>query len=323
MRIYPQNDPPTWAAENLQFHTLSHFFRHQFGRKVWKISVDAGLGCPNLDGTLGRGGCVFCDNRSFSPSRRTEGSTRSVAAQIAEGASRLRRRYGDSADAFIAYFQPGTNTHGPLSQLLPLWREAVAQPGVVGLTVGTRPDCAGAQILDALAELATRTWVSIEFGLQTIHQKSLDWLGRGHNYLCFEESVTAASDRGLLAGAHLMLGLPGETPNDTIETARALARLPVHSVKLHNLYVVQDTPLEARFRRGEFQLPSREEYVELVVDFLEQTPSDCVIDRIVGDAPPQYLVAPDWCAQKAAIRQAVEAEFKRRGTRQGSCWQTR
>lgn len=318
MQPHSQNHPPEWGSKGLRFHALSHFLRQRFGRRVWKISIDAGLSCPNLDGTLASEGCIFCDARSFSPSRRLGGACRSVAEQISDGANRLRKRYGNSAEAFIAYFQPATNTYGPVQKLLPLWEQAANHPGIVGLTIGTRPDCADEDVLAALATIATQKWVSIEFGLQSIHEHSLNWLRRGHNYECFQSAVFRARERGLHVGVHLMLGLPGETRDQMLETAGEMARLGVDAVKLHNLYVVRDTPLAALWERGELLLPSCDEYVQMVVDFLERTPPECVIDRIIGDAPPQYLLAPDWCRQKAAFRQAVEREFDRRGTRQGS-----
>ncbi|MHB8898769.1 MAG: radical SAM protein, partial [Thermoguttaceae bacterium] len=176
-------------TEGLLYYPLSYFFRRQFGQRVWKISVDAGLSCPNVDGTLGRGGCIFCDLRSFSPSRRLKAAGRPITDQIADGARRLQLRYRVSASSFIAYFQPATNTHAPLERLLPLWREALAQPRVVGLTVGTRPDCITDEVLDALKELAEDRWVSVEYGLQSVHQHSLDWLGRQHDFACFEDAT--------------------------------------------------------------------------------------------------------------------------------------
>lgn len=313
--------PPEWSAKGLRFCSLGHYFQQQFGRKVWKISIDAGLSCPNADGTLARDGCIFCDIRSFSPSRRLGWARRPVAEQIAAGIQGLRHRYGNSADTFIAYFQPATNTYGPLEELLPLWQEAVSQPGVVGLAIGTRPDCVNDDVLDALQTLADDRWVSIELGLQSIHQHSLDWLRRQHDFNCFEDSVRRARIRGLHVGVHLILGLPCETAEQMIVTAEEMARLRVDSVKLHNLYVVPNTPLAILWERGELQLPTQEQYVQYVADFLERLPPDCAVDRIAGDAPSQYLLAPLWCQSKGVLRQAVDAEFDRRGTRQGSRWQ--
>lgn len=320
MHAYPPSQPPEWAAQGLRFHALSHFLQRRFGRRVWKISVDAGLSCPNLDGKLATEGCIFCDMRSFSPSRRQGGAAHSITEQIAEGVSHLRHRHGDSADTFIAYFQPATNTYGSIDRLLPLWRESLAHPGMVGLIVGTRPDCVSDQALNALAGLAGDTWVSVELGLQSIHQHSLDWLRRAHDFSCFEDAVVRAHGRGLHVGAHLMLGLPGETRDEMLETAEQMARLQVDSVKIHNLYVVRDTPLAALWQRGDFRLPNRDEYVQSLVDFLERLPPNCVIDRIAGDAPPQFLLGPEWCQHKAALRSSVDQEFRRRGTKQGSRW---
>lgn len=320
MQPCPPDHPREWAQEGLRFHTLSHFFGRRFGGRVWKISIDAGLSCPNRDGTLASEGCVFCDMRSFSPSRRLEGFRLAVADQVSDGIQHLRRRYGHKASRFLAYFQPATNTYGPPEKLRTLWSESLRCPEVVGLAVGTRPDCVGEEILDVLAGFTSDKWVSVELGLQSIHQASLDWLKRGHDFHCFEESAARARDRGLHVGAHLMLGLPCETSKQMIQTAKAMARLQVNSVKLHNLYVVRNTPLAGRWKAGEFRLPQRDEYVGMVVDFLECLSPDCVVDRIAGDAPRQFLLAPDWCRDKTSLRQAVEAEFDRRGTRQGSRW---
>ena len=285
----------------------------QFGRRVWKISVDGGFGCPNRDGTIARGGCVFCDAESFSPSRRQAGG--SITQQIDQGIEHLRRRY--AADRFIAYFQPATNTYAPVARLRAVYEEALAHPSIVGLAVGTRPDCVGEDVLDLLAELSRRTWLSVEYGMQTIHGRSLDWLNRGHRHDAFLDAVRRSRRWGLHVAAHVILGLPGETADDMTATARELARLRIDAVKIHNLYAVKDTPLAEAVASGEVVLPERDEYVDYVVDFLEHLPAHCVIDRLSGDAPPAYLVAPRWCARKAAVRAAIEAELERRDTWQG------
>lgn len=321
MHTYDPNNPPQWAAQGLSYYPLSLFLRRRFGCRVWKISVDAGLSCPNVDGTISRQGCIFCNIRSFSPSRRLGAANRSIAGQIAEGRKRLQRRHGQrEVGALIAYFQPATNTHGPLERLRVLWREALAQPDVVGIAVGTRPDCAADAVLDALADLATDKWVCVEYGVQSIHQKSLDWMGRGHDFACCERAITRTLARGLDAAAHLILGLPDESGEEMNATAEAMARLGVSAVKLHNLYVVRDTPLARMWAAGEIQLPSLDQYAAEVVDFLERLPPDCVIDRLSGDAPPEYLLAPQWSQRKPVVREAIEGEFARRGTRQGSHW---
>jgi len=283
---------------------------------VWKVSVDAGLGCPNVDGSVGAGGCIFCNVASYSPSRR--GNVASITDQIDEGIRRIRRRH--DVDQFVAYFQPATNTHGPLARLRALWEEALRHPLVVGLIVGTRPDSVPDDVLDLLADLSRRTWLSVEYGLQTIHDRSLDWLRRGHGYDAFLDAVERSRRRGLRIGAHVILGLPGETPDHMLATARELARLRIDSVKLHNLYVAKDTPLARLWAAGRVELPERDEYVGYVVDFLEQLAPESVIDRLSADAPREYLLAPEWCLAKSAVRAAIEREFERRDTQQGHAY---
>jgi hypothetical protein len=303
----------TWRAAGLRYHALGHFFRRRFGRRVWKVSVDGGFSCPNVDGTLGTGGCIFCNVKSYSPSRRR--SVASIADQIDEGIRRLRRRHDVSQ--VVAYFQPATNTYAPLRRLRQLWEEALGHPEVVGLIVGTRPDCVPDDVLDLLAEFSQRTWLCVEYGLQTIHDRSLAWLNRGHGYGAFLDAVERGRRRGLRIGAHVILGLPCETPDHLLATAGELARLGIDSVKLHNLYVAKGTPLARLWAAGRVELPERDQYMAYVADFLERLPADCVIDRLSADAPREYLLAPSWCLDKSAVRRAIEAELARRDTWQG------
>jgi len=306
-----------WRSVGLRYHSLGHFFRRQFGGRVWKVSVDAGLGCPNANRTDGSGGCIFCNIRSFSPSRRL--SSGSISRQIDQGVARLRRRY--KADRFVAYFQPATNTYAPVGRLRALYQEALAHRDVVGLAIGTRPDCVADEVLDLLAELSRRTWLSVEYGLQTIHDRSLGWMNRGHRYDAFLDAVGRSRECRLRIGAHVILGIPGETRDEMVATARELARLGIDSVKLHNLYAVTDTPLADAVIAGEVALPDRDEYAGYAADFLEELPPECVVERLSGEAPPAYLVAPKWCLDKQAVRTAIEAELKRRNTWQGQRYQ--
>jgi radical SAM protein (TIGR01212 family) len=306
----PSND---WRSAGLRYYDLNFFCRKKFGGKTWKISLDAGCDCPNRDGHLGNLGCVFCDIASFSPNRRM--GPRPVGVQLDDGIRRLKTRC--HADRFIAYFQPATNTYGPIDRLRQAFEEAAARSGVVGLAIGTRPDCLGEDVLDMLAELAGRTWLLIELGVQTSHDRTLDRLNRGHHFRAFVDAYKRASARHLNIGVHLILGLPGETRDDMLATARTLAKFHIHSLKLHNLYAARGTRLAEQVAAGDVRLPNFDEHVTHVVDFLEETPGDCVIDRISGDAPPEYLAGPDWCRDKSAIRAAVNAEFQRRGTWQG------
>ncbi len=305
--------PADWRSAGLLYHSLNFFHQKEFGATVWKVSVDAGCGCPNRDGTLGTWGCAFCDPESFSPSRRM--GLLGVADQVAEGIRRLAQRH--RAEKFIAYFQPASNTYGPIDRLARAYREALRHPLVVGLAIGTRPDCVSDEILDLLAELAGQTRLVVEYGLQTIHDRTLDRIGRGHHYDAFFDAYQRSRRRGLNVGVHIILGLPGESRDDVLATARTLARLDLHSIKPHNLYAVRGTRLADDLSAGRVRLPEFSEYIGLLVDVLEQLPPGFVIERLCGDAPPNYLVGPSWCLDKAAVRQAVEAEFRRRGTWQG------
>lgn len=304
---------PEWRDAGLRYNSFRHFLQRKFGSRVWKVSLDGHFGCPNADGAVGTGGCVFCNIRSFSPSRRLR--IAAVRGQLEEGIRRLQARH--RLHRFIAYFQPATNTYAPVAQLRALWAEALAVPGVVGLSVGTRPDCVPDDVLDLLAEFARQTWVCVEYGLQTIHDRSLDWMNRGHHYNAFLDAIERTRLRRLDIGAHVILGLPGETGDDMLATAREIARLRLHAVKLHNLYAVKHTPLADQVASGQVMLPDRDQYVRWVADFLEVLPADCVIDRLSGDAPPEFLVAPQWCADKSAVRMAIEAELERRDSWQG------
>lgn len=303
----------SWREVGHRFYSLNQFLVGKFGHRVWKVSVDGRFNCPNVDGTIARGGCVFCDIRSFSPSRRL--SIRSISDQIAEGVARLRQRH--RVEHFIAYFQPATNTYAPANELRNLWEEAAAYPGVVGLAIGTRPDCVSDEILDLLESFTARTWVCVEYGLQSIHDRSLDWMNRGHHYQAFLDAVRRTRLRAIDIGAHVILGIPGETRDDMLATAREIARLRLHSVKIHNLYAVKNTVLADQVMSGTVALPDRDQYVAYVADFLEALPPDCVIDRLCGDAPQEYLVAPQWCLDKQAVRAAIEKELQRRDSWQG------
>jgi uncharacterized protein len=307
---------PGWHAAGLRYHAYNHFLRKKFGRRVQKVSIDAGFTCPNVDGTVARGGCTFCDNRSFSPSRRSPRmSPHDVQGQISEGIRRLKWRY--DVDRFIAYFQPATNTYAPVEKLRPLYEAALDHPDVVGLAIGTRPDSVSNDVLDLLQELAACTYLSVEYGLQTIHNRSLDWMNRGHHHDAFLDAIDRSRSRGFEICAHVILGLPGESHDDMLATAREVARLKIDSVKLHNLYAVKDTPLADQVARGEVRLLERDEYIQALVDFLELLPPEMIVERISGDAPPDYFVGPAWCLDKPALRAALDAELLRRDTWQG------
>lgn len=302
-----------WRAAGLRYYHYNYFLRQKFGERVQKVSIDAGFTCPNVDGTVARGGCTFCDNRSFSPSRRLP--RQGVLGQIDEGILRLKWRY--DVDRFLAYFQPATNTYAPVERLRPLYEAGLSHPKVVGLAVGTRPDCVPVDVLDLLEDIGRRTYLSVEYGMQTIHDRSLDWMNRGHHYDAFLDAMDRSRGRGFEICVHVMLGLPGESRENMLATAQELARLKVDAVKLHNLYAVKETPLADQVARGEVTLIDRDEYIATVVEFLELLPPTTIIERISGEAPPKYFVGPAWSLDKPAVRAALDAEFARRDTWQG------
>ncbi|HEV3118494.1 MAG TPA: TIGR01212 family radical SAM protein [Gemmataceae bacterium] len=304
--------PPGFTADR-RYYAFSRFLKERFGAKVYRVTIDAGFTCPNVDGTVAVGGCVFCDNRSFSPNRRLPRAT--IAAQVQRGVTILEKRY--AAKQFIAYFQAATNTYAPVPKLKRLYDEALEHPQIVGLAIGTRPDCVPDPVLDLVQSYAHDRYVCLELGLQSMHDRSLEWMNRGHHFDAFVDAVRRCQGRGLDLCAHVIIGIPGESREDILATAEALAALPIDAVKIHNLHVVRDTPLEKWFHAGEVRMLERDEYVGLVCDFLERLPSHMVIHRLNGDAPPDYLVAPQWCLDKPALLNAIHAELARRDSWQG------
>jgi radical SAM protein (TIGR01212 family) len=305
-----------WRAAGLRYFAYNFFLRRKFGHRVQRISVDAGLTCPNVDGTIATGGCVFCDNRSFSPSRRL--SHRSIPEQLDEGLRRMQRRYG--CEHFLAYFQPSSNTYAPVARLREAYEQALAHPGIIGLAIGTRPDCVPDDVLDLLTELAGQTYLCVEYGMQTMHDRSLAWMNRGHRHAAFVDAMQRSRGRGFEICAHLIVGLPGESREDVLASASELVRWQVDAVKIHNLYAVRNTRLAEQWQRGEVRLLERDEYLDTLIAILERLPPRMVVERISGDAPREYFVAPAWCLDKAAVRTALEAELRRRDTWQGKLY---
>lgn len=302
-----------WRAAGLRYYRYNFHFKRVFGHRVQKVSIDAGFTCPNVDGTVAYGGCNFCDNRSFSPSRRLP--RQSIIEQIDEGIRQLRRRY--DCDHFVAYFQPATNTYAPVDRLRSVYEQALSHSLVIAMAIGTRPDSVPDDVLELLAEFAEQTCLSVEYGMQTMHDHSLDWMNRGHHHDSMVDAVERSRGCGFEIGAHVILGLPTETHEDMMATAHEVARLEVDSVKLHNLYAVRDTPLGAEVAAGKVKLMERNDYVRTLVDFLEYLPPTTIVERISGDAPKDFLIGPAWCLNKPDVILALNDEFKRRNTWQG------
>ncbi|MCU0878348.1 MAG: TIGR01212 family radical SAM protein [Pirellulaceae bacterium] len=313
--IFPALDrpKPDWRGAGLRYFSLGFYLRERFGGRVQKVSLDAGFTCPNVDGTVTTGGCTFCDNRSFSPSRRQP--RLKIGGQLDDGIRRLKRRY--DVEQFIAYFQPATNTYAPVDRLRPLYESVLGDSRVVGVAIGTRPDCVPDDVLGLLEELAGRTYLSVEYGIQTMHNRSLDWMNRGHHHDATIDALARSRGRGFEICAHLILGLPGETPADMLATAREVVRLGVDAVKIHNLYAVKRTPLADQVERGEVTLISRADYIRTLVDILEILPPEIIVERVSGDAPGDYFIGPSWCLDKPGVLRALDAELTRRDTWQG------
>jgi len=297
----------------LPYLDLNTHLRRRFGERVQKVTLDAGLSCPNRDGRVGVGGCLYCNARGSGTGAWAAGL--SISNQLQEGISRLSRRYG--ARRVIAYFQSFSNTYAPLTRLRSLYQEALAFPQVVGLSIGTRPDCLEEEVLDLLCSYARDWLVWLELGLQSAHDATLKKLNRGHDVASFTQGVTRAASRGLEVIAHIILGLPGEGPEEMAATAAYLAKLPLQGVKIHLLYVIQGSGLAKLYQQGDYQCLSEVDYISRVVDFIELLPPSMVIHRLTGDPHPEELLAPAWCRDKSRVLRRIKEEFARRGSRQG------
>jgi uncharacterized protein len=304
------------ALMNSRYYDLNTYFRALFGCRVHKISVDAGLTCPNRDGTLSTGGCIYCNSRGSGTGAHERGL--SISDQLSQGKAALFRRY--KAKKFIAYFQSFTNTYAPVTRLAALYQEALSIPDVVGLSVGTRPDCTGDEVLDLLSGLSAGALVWIEYGLQSVHNATLMRINRGHDFQCFEQAVRSARKRGINVCAHLILGLPGESRQDMIETARIVSHMDIQGIKLHLLYVVKGTRLAMMYRQGAYRCLEQAEYTELVCRYLELLPRQMVIHRLTGDPHPAELLAPAWSVQKSETLNLIKTQLEREDSRQGRLW---
>jgi uncharacterized protein len=297
-----------------RYFAFSDYLKQTFGAKVHKVSIHAGFTCPNRDGTLGTGGCIFCNNQGFSPNAHRDNIP--VSQQINDGIAFLRKKY--HAEKFIAYFQAYTNTYGPYARLKQLYDEALDHPDVVGLSVGTRPDCLDDDVLDLLADYARTRQVWIELGLQSMHDATLERINRHHDVATFVDAARRIRQRpGLRLCAHIILGLPGETPGMMLASAPFLSDLGIHGIKIHLLHVLRDTRLEQLLADGEIQLFSLDEYVSLVCDYLELLDPGIVIQRLTADGPADLLVAPRWALEKKKTLDRIEKELLKRNSRQG------
>ena len=289
------------------------YLRSLFGCRVQKISLDAGLSCPNRDGTLGISGCIYCNDKGSGTGGFCQGL--SISQQISQSMDKMTRRY--KAKKFIAYFQSFSNTYAPLSKLKQIYDEALTFPDVVGMAIGTRPDCISMEILDLLAGYSKTHLIWIEYGLQSANDTTLKRINRGHTVQCFLDAVSETRERGIYICAHVILGLPGETPEMMRHTAQVIADSGIDGIKIHLLYVIRNTPLDALYQRGEYTCMTREEYTDRVCDFLELLPPRMIIQRLTGVPHPKELIAPLWALEKTQNLFHIQQTLKMRNTWQG------
>jgi len=295
------------------YYDLNTYLRSIFGCRVQKISLDAGLTCPNRDGRVGTGGCIYCNTRGSGTGACSLGLT--VTEQIERGKEFLRKRY--KAQRFIAYFQSFSNTYAPYEKLKALYDEACAVEDIVGLSIGTRPDCIDESILTLVQGYAEDYLVWIEYGLQSIHDRTLAVINRGHDVACFRSAVEKTKGRGIKICAHVILGLPFEDRRDMLATAQAVSSMGIDGIKIHLLYVVKGTPMERLYREKRYRCLEQGEYAELVCDFLELLPPDMVIQRLTGDPHSDELVAPEWSLRKSETLSLIKKTMAGRGSWQG------
>ena len=317
MHIYLIRNWKKLLASNMmiRYRDFSGFLYEKFGQRVHKIALDAGFTCPNRDGTISTKGCIFCDKLGSGTGAFSQRGI-SIPKQISQAKAFIQKRY--KAHKFIAYFQSFTNTYGPVERLKHLYDMALSDSDVVGISVGTRPDCINEDILALLASYKQKYMVWLEFGLQSANDETLRRINRGHDVACFEKAVLLAAQFGLSICAHVILGLPGEGHDEMMKTARFLSTLPIQGVKIHLLYVVEDSPLAELYRKGHIHCLEREEYVELLVDFLELLPPTMVIQRLTGDPPKgSKLLAPQWAREKMKTLNLIKNRLEERNTWQG------
>jgi radical SAM protein (TIGR01212 family) len=306
--------PLLWADK--RFHTWNYEMRENFGNKVFKVMLDAGFTCPNRDGSTAAGGCTFCSARGsgdFAGSRRSD-----LVTQFNQIRDRQHLKWSEAK--YIGYFQAYTNTYAPVETLREYYEVILEQPGVVGLSIATRPDCLPDDVIDYLAELNERTYLWIEMGLQTIHESTSVLINRAHDTACFEDAVARLRARGIRVCAHIIHGLPGETRDMMLETVRAVARMDVQGIKVHLLHLMRKTPMVKQWEAGLLRFLEQDEYVELVVDTLELLPPEMIVHRLTGDAPRDLLIGPMWSLNKWEVLNAIDAELVRRGSWQGKAW---
>jgi radical SAM protein (TIGR01212 family) len=303
-----------------RYNSYNEYFKGIFGGRVQKISVNAGFTCPNRDGTITTGGCTYCDNDAFNPNYCQP--AKSISQQLEEGKQFHSWRYRRSIN-YLAYFQPYSNTYGSLERLRAVYAEALSFPGVIGLVIGTRPDCINEDILDYLASLARKHYIIIEYGVESCYDSTLAKINRGHDFETAVKAIKATSAKGIRTGAHFIFGLPGETRQMMLDVAARVSQLPLDTVKFHQLQIVKGTRMETEFIQNPeiFHRFTLDDYIEFIVSFIEILNPSFVIERFAGEVPPRFLNHNPWkMIRYDAIARLIEAELVKRDTWQGRCY---
>lgn len=303
---------------SMRYNDFAGFLAGEFPFKVQKISVNAGFTCPNRDGTKGFGGCTYCNNQTFNPAYCRD--DRSVTMQLEEGKRFFARKYPQMK--YLAYFQAYTNTYGELELLKRMYKEALAVEGVVGLVIGTRPDCMPDSLLDYLEEVNRRTFLLVEYGIESADDRTLERINRGHSFACTEDAVRRTAARGIRTGGHVILGLPGESREDLIKQAERLSELPLTTLKMHQLQLIRGTRMahEYALHPEEFHLFSADEYIDLVIDYVEHLRPDLILERFVSQSPRELLIVPDWGLKNHEFTDRVKKRMKERDAWQGKAY---
>lgn len=298
---------------NKRYYTYDCYLKRRFGKKCVKIALDGGFTCPNIDGTISKGGCIFCSEKGSGD--HTPPCNIPLKEQFDLGIKLIQNKWQDVY--YIPYFQAHTNTYAPLNVLKSKFEEALTLPNTVGLSISTRPDCLNDDVVDYLKELSQKTYLTIELGLQSANDKTLKLINRGHTYSQFVEGYEKLRKNNINTCIHIINGLPGETYQDMMYTAKQIATLNPHALKIHLLYILKNTPLATMYEREDFKALEREEYVNLVCDQLEIMPQDIVIERVTGDGVKDDLIAPLWSIKKTIVTNEIDKEFVKRGSFQG------
>ena len=306
---------PLWGEK--PYHSLDFMLRERFGEKVYKVTLNGGMSCPNRDGTLGSGGCIFCSAGGSGDFAADASAT--VTEQIDAQIRMLSQKR--PIRKYIAYFQAYTNTYGPVDYLRRIFTEAVSHPSVVALSIGTRPDCLGEEVLALLEECSQLKPVWVELGLQTIHERTAAYIRRGYPLSCFEKAVSELRHRDIEVIVHTILGLPGETKADVLATIRYLNEQKIQGIKLQLLHILSGTDLAADYAAGRFPALERKEYLSLVISCLEHLDPDIVIHRVTGDGPKELLIAPLWASRKREVLNLLHHEMKVQEAYQGKLFQ--